>query len=287
MHTAGWLINMASREFTDQEPHEITEDIPFMKTVECPQCKNIVPNSLFCIRCEYPLQTIEEVSESEDEKGTNKSVNVLEVILKGNESDNSTEDEDYSEDTADKAQRPGPDKSILELNREMVKCVSLKLWSIDQLLEEKIDESQFNQLFEGYNVRHQQLIDRRTEMLKHTRDIDTYEQLLKKAKISLDELEMRKSLGDLIEGEYDAKGPAFRWDIQHYQDKVSARKMEITYLNDLTKSISLDILSEMKETTERLLHALDNLEIVEYVSSETISSLRRSLEDIVTIFNTE
>ena len=280
---------MVSREITDQEPHEIIEDIPVMKAVECPKCKNFVPDSLFCISCEYPLHTIEEVSETDDEseKGANKSINVLEVIFKGNESDNSTEDEDHSEDAAGKAHRPEPDKSLLELNREMVKCVSLKLWSIDQLLEEKIDESQFNQLFEGYTVRHQQLIDRRKEMLERTRDIDAYVKLLKKAKISLDELELRKSLGDLIEGEYEAKGPAFRWDIQHYQDKVSARKMEITYLNDLTKSISRDILSEMKETTERLIHTLDNLEMVECVSSETISSLRRSLEDILTIFNTE
>ena len=280
---------MASQEITDQEPHEIIEDIPVMKTVVCPQCKNIVPNSLFCISCEYPLHTIEEASETDDEseKGTNKSVNVLKVISKGNESDNSIEDEDYSEDTAGKAQKPELDKSIPELNREMVKCVSLKLWSIDQLLEEKIDESQFTKLFEGYNARHQQLLDRKKEMLKHTRDIDTYEKLLKKAKISLDELEMRKSLDDLIEGEYEAKGPAFRWDILHYQDKVSARKMEITYLKDLTNTISLDILSEMKETTERLLHTLDNLEIVEYVSSETISSLRRSLEDIISLFKTE
>jgi len=280
---------MANQEITDQEPHEIIEDIPVMKTVECPQCKNIVPKSLFCISCEYPLQTIEEASKTDDEseKGTNKSANVLKVILKENESDNSTEDKDYSEDAAGKAQKPELDKSILELNREMVKSVSLKLWSIDQLLEKKIDESQFNQLFESYNTRHQQLLDRKKEMLKHTRDIDTYEKLLKNAKISLDELEMRKSLDDLIEGEYEAKGPAFRWDIQHYQNKVSTRKMEITYLKDLTNTISPEILSEMKETTKRLLHTLDNLEIVEYVSSETISSLRRSLEDIISLFKTE
>jgi hypothetical protein len=280
---------MANQKIADQETNEIIEDLPVMKAVECPQCKNIVPHSLFCISCEYPLHTIEEVSETDDEseKGTNKSANVLEVMLKGNESDNSTEDEDYSEDAAGEAQRPELDKSILELNREMVNCVSLELWSIDQLLEEKIDESQFVQLFEDYNARHQKLTDRRNEMLKHTRDIDAYEELLKKVKISLDELEMRKSLGDLFEGEYEAKGPAFRWEIQHYQDKFSARKMEISYLKDLANTISPEILSEMKETTQGLLHTLDNLEIVEYVSSETIENLRRSLEDIITIFNTE
>ena len=279
---------MANQNIADQEPSEIIEDIPVMKTVECPRCKNIVPNSMFCISCEYPLHTI-EVSETDDdsEEGTNESTNVLEVMLKGNESDNSTEDEDYFEDAAGEAQRPEPDKSTLELNHELVKCVSLKLWSVDQLLEEKIDESQFVQLFEGYNARHQQLIVRRNEMLKNTRDIDTYEELLKKARISLDELEMRKSLGDLFEGEYEAKGPAFRWAIQHYREKVSARKMEISYLKDFTNTISPETLSEMKETTQRLLHTLNNLEIVEYVSSETIENLRRSLEDIITLFKTE
>jgi hypothetical protein len=280
---------MANQEIADQEPSEIIEDIPVMKTVECPQCKNIVPDSLFCISCEYPLHTIEEASETDDEReeDTNESVNVLEAMLKGNDSDDSTEDEKYSEDAVRRAQRPELDKSILELNRETVKCVSLKLWSIDQLLEKKIEESQFVQLFEGYNARHQQLKDRGNEMLKNTRDIDTHEESLKKVKISLDELEMRKSLGDLFEGEYEAKGPAFRWEIQHYQEKVSARKMEISYLKDLTNTISPEILSEMEETTQRLLHTLDNLEIVEYVSSETIENLRRSLEDIVTIFETE
>jgi hypothetical protein len=280
---------MANQEIADQEPSEIIEDIPVMKTVECPQCKNIVPDSLFCISCEYPLHTIEEASETDDEReeDTNESVNVLEAMLKGNDSDDSTEDEKYSEDAVRRAQRPELDKSILELNRETVKCVSLKLWSIDQLLEKKIEESQFVKLFEGYNARHQQLKDRGNEMLKNTRDIDAHEESLKKVKISLDELEMRKSLGDLFEGEYEAKGPAFRWEMQHYQEKVSARKMEISYLKDLTNTISPEILSEMEETTQRLLHTLDNLEIVEYVCSETIENIRRSLEDIITLFKTE
>lgn len=280
---------MADQEIADQESDEIIEDIPVMKTVECPQCKNIVPHSLFCISCEYPLHTIEEVSETDDESEEEiyESANVLEVMLKGNESENSTEDEDYSLDAAVEEQRPELDKSILELNREMVKCVSLKLWSIGQLLEEKIDESQFVPLFEGYDARHQQLIDRRNEMLKQARDIDAYEELLKKVKISLDELEMRKSLGDLFEGEYEAKCPAFRWEIKHYQEKVSARKTEISYLKDLANTISPETLSEMEETTQRLLHTLDNLEIVEYVSSETLENLRRSLEDIISLFKTE
>jgi hypothetical protein len=279
---------MANPNITDQESHDMVEDGPVMKTVECPQCKNIVPNSLFCISCEYPLHTIEEVSETDDEreKGANQSTNVLDVVLEGDESDDPTEDDTYSIDATGKVQRQELGKSILELNREMVNCVSLKLWSIDQLLEEKIDESQFVQLFEGYNARHQKLLDHRNEMLKHTRDIDTYEESLKKVKISLDELEMRKSLGDLFKGEYKAKGPAFRWEIQHYQEKVSARKMEISYLKDLTNTISPEILSEMKETTQRLLHTFDNLEIVEYVSSKTIENLRRALEDIIPVFKT-
>jgi hypothetical protein len=152
---------------------------------------------------------------------------------------------------------------------------------VNLLLEGKIDEAHFNEMYEGYYTRYQKGMERRKEILEQPKDIKTFERLINQARVALEELEKRKSLDDLYHGEYEAKAPAHIWDIQHNRDRANARSLEIAHLKDLTKVISADEIAGMKEMTEKLLHVLDNLEFTENVSNEIKLSVKRSLEEII------
>jgi hypothetical protein len=171
-------------------------------------------------------------------------------------------------------------QSIVELNRDIITCVSLKIWSVSQLFEGKIDEVRFNQLYEGYVTRFEQGIERRKKMIEQANNIENFEKLLNQAQVDLEELEIRKSLDDLVDGEYDARAPAHIWEIQHYTDMISAKKKEIAHLKDLTKVVSAEKISEIKDTTNKLLLDLDNVGITEKFSNKTGTTVRRSLEEI-------
>ena len=343
-----------SEEVGDHEFEEVADDIPVMTVIECPKCKSMVPYSLYCACCEYPLHTIEdgidriengsvdfeeiikvdtrldmknaeqhtyepsiqfENVEEDFNKANSSSAPESEILPepqitgkldpeeRGEMDESYDEEEDepvgihevmpsdvysdeltsasVSDDEGDPTSEFSPNESILELNRDIINCISLKLWSVNLLLEGKIDEAQFNELYEGYHTRHQQGMDRRKALLEQTQDIETFEILLNQARVRLEELEKRKSLDDLIHGEYEAKAPACNWDLQHYRDRVNARTMEIAYLKDLTKVISADEIAGMKEMTEKLLNVMDNREFTEDVSNETMASVRRSLEEII------
>ncbi len=361
-----------SEEVGVHEFEEVADDIPVLKVVECPKCKNMVPYSMYCTCCEYPLHTIEdgvdgvederldaiedgvdgiedgsvdfeeiikvdtrldvknaeqhpsessiqfenvdedfdkadsrsnfefeseilpepqitgkldreergELDDSYDEE-EDESVGIPEVMWSDIFSDEPTAADSVSDDEEGPTSEFSPNQSILELNRDIISCISLKLWSVNLLLEGKIDEAQFNELYEGYCTRYQLCMDRRKALLEQPQDIETFERLLNQARVGLEELEKRKSLDDLFYGEYEAKAPAYIWDIQHYVDRAYARSVEIACLKDLTKVISADEVAGMKEMTEKLLFDLDNLEFTEDVSDETLARVRCSLEEII------
>ena len=90
-----------------------------------------------------------------------------------------------------------------------------------------------------------------------------------------------KGLSRITTRAREVKAPAYVWDIQHYEDRINARSVEMAYLTDLTRVISADDIAGMKETTEKLLFDLDNLEFTEPVSNETTACVRCSLEEII------
>ena len=361
-----------SEEVGDHEFEEVADDIPVLKVVVCPKCKSMVPYSMYCTCCEYPLHTFEdgvdgiederldaiedgidmiedgsvdfeeiiEVDTRLDVKNAEQHPSELSILFEnvdedfdkadsrsnfefeseilpepqitgeldpeeGGEMDDSYDEEEdefvgihevmrsdvfsdeptaadsVSDDEEGPTSEFSPYQSILELNRDILNCISLKLWSVNLLFEGKIDEEQFNELYGGYCTRYQQGMDRRKALLEQPLDLEIFERLLNQARVDLEELEKRKSLDDLNHGEYEAKAPAYIWDIQHCIDGAYARSVEIAYLKDLTKVVSAEDIVGMKEMAERLLFDLDNLEFTENVSSETLACVRRSLEEII------
>ena len=171
-----------------------------------------------------------------------------------------------------------PDPILKGVMVNLVKSISLNLWLVNQLQEGNTDEEQFNKLFEDYVNRSELFMNCRNEMLERARDLDSIERALKEAKMGLSELEMKKTIGDISEDEYEAKAPGFKWDIDKREDKISKRKEEIAFLEDLSRVMSTEEIARMKEMAEKCQSAMDGLEESCNISSETVARVRASLE---------
>ncbi len=323
--------------------------------VECPNCEEEVPKSIYCLKCGFPLYNLKEetrdvtievspdpfdlqspddkmlksehtvVSEEEitpeitlyDEEQTIKEEDpsISELLLEESEDlelEIEEDEEDISflgeaiEDAIEEAYQDNKfeeeketdigevsyerqiemiecdsqsESEIKQLTKELLNVNSLKLWSIDLVIEGRVEESHFNKIFDGYLSRSDECMKQRDEMLKRIDDVKAIEKALEEVKVGLGELEIRKSIGDLREGEYEAKAPAYQWDIHNYEEALSKKKEEVDLLMDLTKVVSMEVINDMKERTRNVIAAIDDIEKSGKIGSETIARIRSAMEE--------
>jgi len=172
------------------------------------------------------------------------------------------------------------DPKITDLTKELMNSISLQLWSMNLLREGGVDEGHFSRIFQGYKDRFERCVAHRNEMLQEARDMAPLEKKINEAKVQLGELEVRRSLGDLHEGEYDAMAPALRWTIDHHEDQVANRKGEIALLTNLHQLMPAEYIVETKEMAEMTHEAMEGSGL-EDVGPKTVSRIRASLKEIL------
>lgn len=376
---------MESNSFAEEQREENSQDDFLLEMIDCPNCRETVPKSIYCLKCGYPLYnlsgeteeaTIEvapdpfdlepskEAAEDEDDALVFELTPVSSVVVfddkhaqeLGDSTDSTTEEssekagyeqsplwenfverESELEETEDVEieieeeleeveegieieGRPDvagletplaseifegireeykieelymgvvremelesqPQCAIKELTKELMNTISLKLWAINLLIEGRVKEDHFNKLFDGYLKRSEECLRRRDEMLKRASDIESIERSHEEAKIGLGELEIRKSIGDLREGEYEAKAPAFQWDIRQYEEELSRRKEEVAFLRDLTKVVPTEEIVNVREMAQKADRAIDDLERSGKIGSETAAMIRTTLKETAT-----
>jgi len=173
------------------------------------------------------------------------------------------------------------DPSIIELATDMMNAVFLELWSIDLLLEGEIQGEHFTKVFETYRGRFDECISQRDYMLNKVQDIESKEQKIKEATVELAELEIRKTLNDLKEGEYDSLTPALEWKIQYFEKDVENRKGTINLLNNLTNLMPDYRILEMKVKAENTKRTLNDMDISQTIGVRTAEKVKSSLDDIL------
>ncbi len=174
-----------------------------------------------------------------------------------------------------------PDEALKDLMRNLANSINMKLWSVGQLLEGRISEQNFERLHEGYDARWRQLMDQRNERLTQARDLDSLEEGLERAYISLGELEIKKTLNDLFEGEHEAKAPAYEWEISHCERQLEGRRGEIAFLERLSNVVPRDELAKMAERARGYLDRMRSSEGLTELISGTYARLKTSMEEIV------
>lgn len=173
----------------------------------------------------------------------------------------------------------GSDESDHALIKNLLNSANLRLWSISQLLQGSMSEGNFERLFKGYDARWRQCIEQRKERLEQTRDMRALNEGLERARLNLGELDLRKSIEDLNEGEYEAKAPAFRWEINYFEGEVEKRMERIGLLEDLSSVVSNEELSEIVSDAKMYLERLESQQSTWEYSRETYESVKASLEE--------
>ena len=173
-----------------------------------------------------------------------------------------------------------PEPVIREVMENLAKNISTKIKLVNLLREGGVKTETFNRLFESYMARGELLMNSRNEMLERVRfDIESMEKALNEAKIGLEELKIRKAIGDASEEEYRAKTPGFEWDIKQYEDEVARKRDEIKYLEDLTQVMNAEEIEELKLTGENNCEAVDELSDAGKIGSEMATRIKVVLEE--------
>ena len=172
------------------------------------------------------------------------------------------------------------DPKVTDLTKELINSISLQLWSINLLLDGGIDEGHFGGKFKSYKDRFERCMASRNEMLEEARDLEAFEKKVKEAKVQLGELEVRRALGDLNEGEYDAMAPALKWMMVHYEGQIAERNARISILTDLPRLMPAEKIADLKDKAMMTREAIEGSEVSARVSSETASEIKTSLEEI-------
>ena len=179
--------------------------------------------------------------------------------------------------------------SIVNVNQEMkelqtniFKNISLKLWLVNLLFNGKILEDQFNDMLEEYDCKIRELVNRRKVVLHaNNEDFVSLNTELNKSKIFLAEIEKRKEISYISEEEYLVKKRKFEWEINHYQNDISIRTEVLSFLENPYNTISRKKYNEMKQEAKRRLENIDNLNTSDNISFNTIKKIKISMEDIV------
>ena len=171
-----------------------------------------------------------------------------------------------------------PEPVTQELLKDLMNSISLKLWAIDLLTKERAKEDHFLNLFEGYKSRYEHCMTQRNKMLEKAQDLGPLEKELDTARVGIGELEIRKSLGDLRKGEYEAKAPAYSWDIQYYEKELAKRNGEISFLENPAKLLPSEEVVKLKELAQRNYESLSQLEAENKISVSTAEMVRNDLQ---------
>jgi len=249
------VYELPVRVETPQLPYEVVQDEPFI--IETPVIEE--PVEPVVIEVEPEIEITDEVVDDV------YAVEIPEPVVE-------PAPEPVEEDTGFE-----PDPVIRELMAGFAKNISMKIKLVNLNCNGEVKPETFERLFESYLARGERLMNSRNEKLERVKyDLDHRERALNEARIGLEELKIRKSIGDASDAEYYAKAPGYEWDISNYEEDVSRKRVETRYMEDLSWVLPTEDIDALKDEGRMAIEGLSSLEIMPL---ETVSKIRIALED--------
>ncbi|MEM4727027.1 MAG: hypothetical protein QXD04_02065 [Candidatus Bathyarchaeia archaeon] len=176
--------------------------------------------------------------------------------------------------------KPEIDPMILEVMDNLAHNISLKVKLVELTIKKDINEGTVKKLLENYAAKGELWINKRNEILERSRyEVSTLEKAIENARAGLEELDIRRAIGDASDDEYLAKAPAYEWDINHLNEKLTRKRLEISYLESLSKVMSVDDFESLKEIASSCHHDIDELAAKGRLTPETVAEIKSILEE--------
>jgi len=174
-----------------------------------------------------------------------------------------------------------PDPLTKDLLDNFAKNITLKIKLVKLYRDGAIKEETFLKLFEGYAAEGKLWASRREEILKKlTAEVEEMEDAYEKASDALELLEVRHSIGEATADEYAAKAPAYRWDIDHFDNIAGEKKNKSSYLENISNALTA---AEMKELRELASIQYNTLESLQISTDEFLAAIKDDLYEAIKI----
>lgn len=174
-----------------------------------------------------------------------------------------------------------PDPLTKEVMENLAKNITLKIRLVKLLKEGKVREETFQKLFDSYVEQGRIWVTRRDEIMRRFRaDIERMDRELVDSTKAFELLEIRRSIGDASDEEYNIKAPAFKWDMENLDSGIRDRKAGVLYLEHLERLVPEEEVAELEEMSTTQYSAIDE---IEEVVSDTIARIKESLAEALNI----
>ena len=244
----------------------------------CPSCGAEDPSSKFCLSCgKSKLQETDDLPKNlEKPREHTQSKDIQTNIVKSEQNvrarqENSTIDNE-------------PDFQVKENVVDLKKNINLTLWIVDLYLTGEVEEEGFNNLFGTYEYRFEQNMKRRNKMLEITRDIKPMKKAYTVAKLRISELELRRSIGDASDEEYNLKVPAYQWEINKYETELAKSKADVLFLQNFGCILEDEEGIKIKEKTENIKKRVEEEQKKGNLNNETGARIKKILDGILSDF---
>ena len=282
--------------------------------IHCPNCKEDVPKTLYCLNCGYPLYKLEQkkknedpetelVSDSEPKLGGKEEVDMSieyeppQKTFMSDEPEEEHEPEPMYESVLESEVEPepisqdvsddyimdivslefAPDPLTREVMENLAKNITLKIRLIRLLRENAVKEETFKKLFDSYVDQGRLWVSRRDEIIKRfNADMERMEKEVVSARKDFELLEIRKNIGDAGEEEYGVKAPAYKWDIEHLDSEIKNSKGGTQYMINLQSLVPGEEIEELENLAQSDYSELDT---IEGVSPDTIARMKETLSE--------
>jgi hypothetical protein len=174
-----------------------------------------------------------------------------------------------------------PDPLTKDLLESLAKNISLKIKLMKLYRDGAIKEETFVKVYEGFTSEGKLWSGRREEIMKKlAAEIEELEDEYSAANDALELLEVRHSIGEATPDEYSAKAPAYRWDIDNFDNLVGERKNKLVYLENISNAFTA---AEIKELRERASTQYNTLESLQLSNDDILGKMKDDLYEAIKI----